>query len=70
MGQAVVRSCVVLRVGRGQERPWKLLGSETNSPKLKDKDVCNLRSHVLGISGVSSLDKLVNKLNYAANESA
>lgn len=65
-----MRFCVVLRVGRGQQGQWKLLGRETNSPKLKDKDVCNLRSHVLGISGLSSLDKLVNKLNYAANESA
>lgn len=55
-------------MGRGKEGQWKLPGGETNSPELKDKDVCNLRSHVLGISGVSSLDKLVNKLNYVANE--
>lgn len=47
------------------EALWK---PDKHGPELKDKDVCNLRSHVLGISGVSSLDKLGNKLNYAANE--
>lgn len=47
------------------ETPWK---GDKRGPGLKDKDVCNLRSHVLGISGVSSSDKLVDKLNYGANE--
>lgn len=37
----------------GKEGLWRLPGSETN----------RLRSHVLGISGILSLDKLGNKLN-------
>lgn len=54
------------RAGRGKESHWKFSRSETNDTELKAKDVCNLRSHVLSISGISSLDNLVNKLNYMA----